>query len=274
MVRAGQAAPQLHAARDRLLRRGRADLGHALGGGGDREAARGPRVAADGERDPARVRRRVAVLLLLGRRQRGPGEAPGAVRRVLRRAAGERRARQLGRGAGAGDRRLRLHQEPRYARRRRARRPRGRDHAPIRARLVAAWARGDLGQGVRRAAAARLPDHPRRGHLRARRGSLARREDVRLQRERSGERGGPTPAAVRPRRARDRVRARAQPRMVRLQRRRQHRHVAHGHGPARPRRASRRALARTSSTTASSASSSGAISRSSRCPSRSTGTWP
>ena len=58
VVRAGQAAPQLHAPRDRLLRRGRADLGTPLGRRGDRDAARGARLPADRERDPAGVRAR------------------------------------------------------------------------------------------------------------------------------------------------------------------------------------------------------------------------
>ena len=46
VVRARQAAAQLHAPRDRLLRRGRADLGTTLGRRGHRDAARGTRLAA------------------------------------------------------------------------------------------------------------------------------------------------------------------------------------------------------------------------------------
>ncbi len=126
VVRARQAAPQLHAPRDRLLRRGRADLGPPLGRGRDRDAARGARLAPDRERGAAGVRAGVAVLLLARRRQRRPRTAAGAVRRVLPGARRQRRARELHRAAGARDRRLRLHQEPRHARRRRARRPRRR----------------------------------------------------------------------------------------------------------------------------------------------------
>ena len=136
------------------------------------------------------------------RGQRRPRPAAGPVRRVLRRARRPRRARQLPRGAGARDRRVRLHQEPRHARRRRARRARRRDPAPLRARLVAARPRGDLVEGARGAAGADLPDDPRPRDLRARRRPLARREDVRLQRERRRERGGSAPARVRARDAR------------------------------------------------------------------------
>ena len=205
MVREREAAAELHAPRDRLLRRGRADLGTALGRRGDRDAARGARLAADRERDPARVRAGVAVLLLERCGQRRPRPAAGAVRRLLRGARGERRPRQLHRAAGAGDRRLRLDQEPRHARRRRARRPRRRRPAPLRARLVAAGARGDLGEDARGAAGADLPDDPRQGHLRAGRRPLARREDVRLQRVGRRERGGPAAARVRAREPRDRA---------------------------------------------------------------------
>ena len=77
--------------------------------------------------------------------QRRPRPAAGAVRRVLRRARGQRRSRQLHRTARARDRRLRLDQEPRHTRGRRPRRTRRRDRAPLRARLVAARPRGDLG---------------------------------------------------------------------------------------------------------------------------------
>ena len=126
VVREREAAAELHAPRDRLLRRGRADLGTALGRRGDRDAARGARLTADRERDPARVRAGVAVLLLERRGERRPRPAAGAVRRLLRGARGERRPGQLHRAAGACDRRLRLDQEPRHARRRRARRPRRR----------------------------------------------------------------------------------------------------------------------------------------------------
>src|SRR5204863_10107391 len=63
-VRAGQAAPELHAPRDGLLRRGRADLGPALGSRGHRDAPRGARLTTDRERSAAGVRRGVAVLLL------------------------------------------------------------------------------------------------------------------------------------------------------------------------------------------------------------------
>src|SRR5581483_10013924 len=102
LVRAGQAAAELDAARDGLLRRGRGDLGPPLRRRGNRHAAGGPRLAPDGERDAPRVRAGVAVLLLVGGRERRPGQAAGAVRRVLRRAARERRARPLDRGARAG----------------------------------------------------------------------------------------------------------------------------------------------------------------------------
>ena len=112
-------------------------------------------------------------------------------------ARGQRRARQLHRAAGAGDRRVRLDQESRHARRRRPRRPRRRDPSPLRARLVAARARGDLGAGARGAAGADLPDDPRQGGLRAGRRPLARLEDVRLQRVGRRERGRATPARVR-----------------------------------------------------------------------------
>ena len=155
VVRAGQAAAQLHAPRDRLLRRGRADLGQALGRGGNRDAARGARLAADRERDPSGVRAGVAVLLLERGRQRRPRQAAGAVRRVLRGARRQRRARQLHRAAGARDRRLRLHQEPRDARRRRARRARRRDSAPLRPRLMAEGPRSHLEEGPRGAPGAR-----------------------------------------------------------------------------------------------------------------------
>ena len=70
--------------------------------------------------------RGVAVLLLERRGQRRPRPAAGAVRRLLRGARGERRPGELHRAARACDRRLRLDQEPRHARRRRARRPRRR----------------------------------------------------------------------------------------------------------------------------------------------------
>ena len=99
--------------------------------------------------------RGVAVLLLERRGERRPRPAAGAVRRVLRGARRQRRPRQLHRAAGAGDRRVRLDQEPRHARRRRPRRPRRRDPAPLRARLVAARTRGDLGADARRAPGAR-----------------------------------------------------------------------------------------------------------------------
>ena len=232
MVRVRQAAPQLHAPRDRLLRRGRADLGPPLGRRGHRHAARGARVPADRERDPAGVRAGVAVLLLERRRQRRPRPPPGAVRRVLPGARGQRRARQLHRAAGAGDRRVRLHQEPRHTRRRRPRRPRRRRPPPLRARLLAARPRGDLGEGARRAAGADLPDDPRQGHLRAGRRPLARREDVRLQRVGRRERGGAAAARVRALEPRHRAHRLPQPRLVRHDRSRQHRHLAHGHGHA------------------------------------------
>ena len=62
------AVAQLDAPRDGFLRRGRADLGAAVGCRGDRQAARSARVAADRERNAPGVRRGVAVLLLRRRR--------------------------------------------------------------------------------------------------------------------------------------------------------------------------------------------------------------
>ncbi len=79
----------------------------------------------------------------------------------------------------------------------------------VRPRLVAARPRGDLGEDARGAAGADLPDDPRPGHLRAGRGPLARREDVRLQRVGRRERGGPPPARVRARERRRRARSSA-----------------------------------------------------------------
>ncbi len=231
MVRVRQAAAELDAARDRLLRRGRADLGPALGRRGDRDAARGARLAPDGERDPRRVREGVAVLLLVTRGQRRPRPAPGPVRRVLRRPRRPRRPRQLHRGSGPGDRRVRLPEEPRHARGRRAGRARRRDRPPDGPRLVAARPRGDLVEGADGAAGADLPHHPRQGRRRAGRRPLARREDLRLQRERRRERRGAEADRVRPERARDRADHDAQPGLGRDDQRRQLGHVACGHVP-------------------------------------------
>ena len=121
LVRAGQAAAQLHAPRDRLLRRGRADLGSPLGRRGDRHAPRGARLAADRERDPARVRAGVAVLLLVAPRATPTSAGCRRSSTSTTRCSRDNGVRvNYDRAARAGDRRVRLHQEPRHARGRRA----------------------------------------------------------------------------------------------------------------------------------------------------------
>ena len=102
VVRARQAAAQLHAPRDRLLRRGRADLGATLGRGRDRDAARGTRLAARPRTRSDRSTRKewqyyyssAAGNADLGRLQAQFDEYYDVL-------AGQRRARQLHRGAGA-----------------------------------------------------------------------------------------------------------------------------------------------------------------------------
>ena len=162
VVRARQAAAQLHAPRDRLLRRGRADLGATLGRGGHRDAARGACLAPDRERDPTGVRARSGSTTT-----RAPPAMPTS--------AGCRRSSTstttcsptTACASTTSSRRC-----PRSARtatsRTSSRSPAaglvvrgGVDPAPLRARLVAARPRGDLGEGARRAAGADLPHDPR-----------------------------------------------------------------------------------------------------------------
>jgi len=220
VVRAGQAAPERDAARDGLLRRGGADLGPTLRRRGDRDAARGARLTPDRERDPARVRAGVAVLLLLRGRERRSREAPLPVRPVLRPAARARRPRQLHRAAGARDRRLRLPQEPCHPRRRWPRREGRRDRPSNGPRLLAAWPRGDLVEGADGAPGPDLPDDPRPRDRRAGRGPLARLEHLRLQRVGGRQRRGSPPDPLRAREPRDRADRRAQPGLGRLDRER------------------------------------------------------
>ena len=118
--------------------------------------------------------------------------------------ARQRRAGQLRRAAGAGDRRLRLPEEPGHARRRRAGRARRGDHPPHGPRLLAARARGDLVKGADRAGRADLPDDPRPRDRRAGRRAVARSPHVRVQQQRGRQRGGAAPDRVRAQRSWDR----------------------------------------------------------------------
>ena len=206
VVRAGQAAPQLHAPRDRLLRRGRADLGPPLGRGGDRHAARGARLAADRERDPARSTRRSGSTTT-----RAPPATPTSA--GCRRSSTSTTTSSPATVSASTTSRRPCPRSARTA----TSRTSSRSPAPascVRGGVIlhryglGSWQRGREVIWSKALAALQvpdLPDDPRPRDLRARRRPLARLEDVRLQRERGRERGGPAPARVRARGARRRA---------------------------------------------------------------------
>ena len=246
LVRAGQAAAQLHAARDRLLRRGRADLGPPLGRGGNRHAARGPRLPADRERDAAGVRAEwqyyyssAAGNADLGRLQaqfdgyyqvledngvrvnyiEPPVPAIGAYGWI----------KNLVTLAGGG---LVVH-----------------GGAILHRYGLGSWQRGREVIWEKTLAALQVPIYLTihgQGICEPGAGRWLDAQDVRLQRVGRRERGRPPPARVRALEPRHRARRLPQPGLVRLDRPRQHRHVAHGHGDAdrRPREGAARAASR------------------------------
>ena len=226
--------------------------GAARGRRGDRPAARGGRLAADGERDRDEYAREWQYYYSssAGNADLGRLQAQFDEYYATLEANGVRVHYIEAPVPAIGP--VRLPEEPRHARGRRARRARRRHRPPDGARLLAARPRGDLVEGADRPAGADLPHDPRARGRRARRRALARLEHVRLQRERGRERGGPPPDRLGARGARDRDDHDALARMGRLDRGWQHRHVPRRHVPDDPddHVASSR---RTSSTTASSA---------------------